>query len=309
MHRPTFRAGLLLLAITAAIAGDGMGISPPLVLIDDVRPGTVIDLGAKGLRYAVHNQGEAEQAFTLEVVAPAAYSLKAFEAGYEPLPSAAWLTLARTSLVAPGKGSAASGVTLHIPDEPEHWNRHYVVYVEVGVGGQVALGATLRVRARLLIETAVREGDAAGPASLIAVSPGRVEMAAAAGGGWQGGASVRNQGPAATFDVLSMAALYPGPLADRRPRYIPGYVAALADEEGIAVDQPSFALGTGESRALRFTATAAVAPGDKPIDVVRFIARRAAPGATDVREVAGQRYDRIELVRLRHPVKETAKAP
>ncbi len=309
MHLPRCRFVLLTLLVSVVCAGEGMGISPALVLIDDVQPGAVIDLGAKGLRYAVHNQGGVDQAFTMEVVKPLTYSLKAFEAGYEPLPVAAWLTLEQTTLTAPARGSASSGVTLSIPDTPEHWNRHYVIYVEVGVGNTVALGATLRVRARLLIETAVRDDDAAPATSVIAVTPGRVGMTVTGQGGWEGQAVVRNQGAPATFDVLTLAELYPGALADRHPRYFPGHVVALADDTRVTPDATEFTLATGERRVVKLTTAPGVTPGDKPIDAVRFIARRAAADATDVREAKGQRYDRIELLRLRHPAKETASAP
>lgn len=306
---------LLILAVATSRAGEGMGIGPALVLIDDVRPGAVIDLGAKGLRYLVQNQGAVERVFALEIATPQAYSLKAFEAGYEPLPDASWLTLEHTTLTAPPRDTASSGLTLRIPDAPEHWNRHYVVYIEAGAGEKVALGATLRVRARLLIETAVRDDDAAPATSLIAVTPGRVTMApsgvsgVAAAGGWQGEATVRNQGPAATFDVLTLAELYPGALADRHPRYFPGHVAALADDGKVTVAVREFTLATGESQVLKLTTAAGVTPTDKPLDAVRFIARRALGEGDDVRVANGRRYDRIELLRLRHGVAEAATAP
>lgn len=305
IHRLT----LLLLALSVVRAGEGIGIGPALVLVDDVRPGAVIDLGAKGLRYLVQNQGAVEQRFTLEVATPQAYSLKAFEAGYEPLPDASWLTLEHTALTAPPRGSADSGLTLRIPDAPEQWNRHYVVYIEAGVGEKVALGATLRVRARLLIETAVRDDDAAPATSVIAVTPGRVGMMATAGGGWQGQATVRNQGPPATFDVLTLAELYPGALADRHPRFIPGHVVAIADDAQVQVDVREFTLATGERQVLKLTTAAGVTPADRAIDAVRFIARRAPPEATDVREANGRRYDRIELLRLRHAPPVTEATP
>jgi hypothetical protein len=310
MYPPVCRFGLLLLVIATAFGGEGMGIGPALVLIDDVRPGEVIDLGAKGLRYSVQNQSAVEQLFNLEVVTPGAYSLKAFEAGYEPLPDASWLTLEQSSLTVPPKSLAASGVTLHIPDAPEYWNRHYVIYVEAGVGQKVALGATLRVRARLLIETAVQANDAAPKGSVIVVTPGRIDLTPIASSGWQGQATVRNQGPQATFDVLTLAAVYPAPVADRRPRFFPGHVVALPDEGQVSVDVTSFTLKTGEQQKLNVTSAAAAVVGDNPVDAVRFIGRRALSTAgDDVREVGGQRYDRIELLRLRHPLKETAKAP
>lgn len=302
---------LLVLAAATMRAGEGMGIGPALVLIDDVRPGAVIDLGAKGLRYIAQNQSAAEKIFALEVVAPPVYSLKAFEAGYEPLPDASWLTLEHTSLTVPPKANGTTGLTLRIPDEPQYWNRHYVVYIEAGAGEKVALGATLRVRARLLIETAVRDDEAAPANSLIAVTPGRVAMARGAAGGWQGQATVRNQGPAATFDVLTLAELYPGALADRHPRYFPGHAVALADDATVVVDVREFTLATGERQVLKLTTAAGVTPMDKPIDAVRFIARRATGEGDDVRVANGRRYDRIELLRLRHAptVTEAATAP
>jgi hypothetical protein len=299
--------GLLLLTLTIATAGESLGISPAIALIDNVQPGAVIDLGAKGLRYAVHNQGGPEQSFVMEAVSPP-YSLKAFEAGFEPLPDASWLTLQEPNLTAPANGTAASGVTLRIPDAPEYWNRHYVVYVEVGVGKKVALGATLKVRARLLIETATRPADAAAATTIIAITPGRIDMTTDAGKGWHGTATVRNQGPAATFDVLTMAMVYPDTMADRRSRFFPGYVTTL-DEQQVSVDVSSFTLASGEQRSVKVSTTSAVTVVDKPVDVVRFIGRRAPVDATDVREVNGQRYDRIELLRLRHNVQETVQAP
>lgn len=301
------RFGLLLLTLTMATAGESLGISPAIALIDNVQPGAVIDLGAKGLRYAVHNQGGPEQSFVMETVSPP-YSLKAFEAGFEPLPDAAWLTVQEPTLTAPANGTAASGVILRIPDAPEHWNRHYVVYVEVGVGKKVALGATLKVRARLLIETATRAEDVAAATTIIAITPGRIDMTVDPGKGWRGSATVRNQGPAATFDVLTMAMVYPDTIADRRARFFPGYVTAM-DEQQVSVDVSSFTLANGEQRSVTVSTASAAMVADKPLDAVRFIGRRAQAEATDVREVNGQRYDRIEMLRVRHQVQEPAKAP
>jgi hypothetical protein len=68
-------------------------------------------------------------------------------------------------------------------------------------------------------------------------------------------------------------------------------------------------LASGEQRSVKVFTTSAVTVVDKPVDVVRFIGRRAPVDATDVREVNGQRYDRIELLRLRHNVQETVQAP
>lgn len=302
------RSLVLLLAAGLARAGEGMGVGPALVVIDDVTPGAVIDLGKKGLRYIAQNQGGVEKVLGFEITRPATYSIKEFEPGYEPLPDASWLTLEHTSLTVPPRSDGTSGVTIHIPDAPEYWNRHYVAYVEVGEGGKVALGATLRVRARLLIETAVRDEDAAPPTSIIAVTPGRVSLTREQQG-WRGQAKIRNQGPPATFDVLTLAEIYPGAFADRHHRYYPGHVRAIADDALVKTDVTEFTLARGESRVLMVHSALGATPTDKAIDAVRFIARRAIAEAGDVREAKGRRYDRIELLRLRHPVPETAPAP
>jgi hypothetical protein len=186
-----------------------------------------------------------------------------------------------------------------IPDAPEHWNRHYVVYVEVGEGGKVALGATLRVRARLLIETAVRNEDAAAPTTEIAVTPGRVSLTREQQG-WRGQAKIRNQGPSATFDVLTLSDIYPGALADRHQRFYPGHVNAIMNDALVTTDATQFTLASGESLTLFVNSLLGEPSDGKSVDAVRFIARRAAPEATDVREANGQRYDRIELLRIRH---------
>jgi len=298
----------LLLTAVLTPAGEGMGVGPALVLIDDVTPGAVIDLGKKGLRYIAQNQAGVEKILKMEITRPATYAIKEFEPGYEPLPDASWLTLEHTSLTVPPRSDGTSGVTIHIPDLPEHWNRHYVAYVEVGEGGQVALGATLRVRARLLIETAVRDEEAAAPTSLIAVTPGRVSLIREQQG-WRGQAKIRNQGPPAMFDVLTLAEIYPGALADRHRRYYPEHVSAIADDALVKTDVTEFTLASGESRVLTVQSALGETPTEKPIDAVRFIARRAITEGTDVREAKGRRYDRIELLRLRHPTKETATTP
>jgi hypothetical protein len=300
----------LLLTAVLAPAGEGMGVGPALVLIDDVTPGAVIDLGKKGLRYIAQNQSEVEKILNMEISKPGTYSIKEFEPGYEPLPNASWLTLEQTSLTVPPRSDGTSGVTIHIPDAPEHWNRHYVAYVEVGEGGKVALGATLRVRARLLIETAVRDEDAAAPTTEIAVTPGRISLIRDQQG-WRGQAKIRNQGPLATFDVLTLAEIYPGALADRHQRYYPGHVSAIADDALVKTDVTEFTLASGESRVVTVQSALRETPTEKSIDAVRFIARRAPAEATNVREAKGRRYDRIELLRVRHSpaAKETAPTP
>lgn len=299
-HRSTWAPCLaLLFTAILAPAGEGMGVGPALVLIDDVTPGAAIDLGKKGLRYIAQNQAGVEKILDMEAARPGNYSMKEYEPGYEPLPDASWLKLEYTSLTVPPRSELTSGLTIHIPDAPEHWNRHYVAYVELGEGGKMALGATLRVRARLLIETAVRDQDTAGPTSLIAVTPGRVGLAHGPQG-WNGQAKVRNQGPPATFDVLTLADIYPGPGADRHRRYYPGQVSAITDDALVKTDVTEFTLASGESRILTVHSALGEMPTDKAIDAVRFIARRALTDGTDVREAKGRRYDRMELLRLRH---------
>jgi hypothetical protein len=301
-------------ALGALAAGDsGMGISPGIVLIEDAPVGTRLDLGAQGLRIAVRNGSDEAMGVTVSVSAPAATHIREFEAGYEPIPDPGWVHLEHSELTIPAHGTGTTGVIVDIPDRPELMNRHFMVFVETGPSIHAGLGAVLRVRARLMVETTIDpHPHITEHAAAIAVSPGRVAMERRADGTWSGQTEVVNHGSeTASYDVLTLSQAYGAGEEDRRDRFVGGRQTALTRESWVVPDSTSFVLEPGAARTIHWTGTPArPLRADERVDEVLFIARRAAPGTPPAlrRSFHGADYDRTELVRLRYAAPEPSPA-
>lgn len=291
---------LLLACAVAGAESGGIGLGPALTLVRDVQPGQRIDLRAvTGIAHHLSNR--TGTVVTVEMVStiPQAYGFSSFECGYEPAPDQVFLVQgvgeARRVLrfdLPPGTSENTSLIA-EIPDRPESYNRHWMVYIEVGPLAQAArLGAGLRLRARVLLETASSANHGGG---VLGVAPSVVVLDAL---GLNGTLSVRNGTQQdATIDLLPLSAAYPGSLADRRARFYAEALSAAHPEQ--AVPTPAtLSLAGGTSAMVTF-----VAPAAEQVEEVWFAARRAPAGydPTMVRVVAGVPYDRMELLRVRYP--------
>lgn len=301
---------LLLLALLAcslsAADGGGLAIGPALILVRDVPVGRPFSLGeAAKVRYQVINNSNEDAVYQVKVVVPDAYSFSEFEKGYEPAPDVGWFRLDREEVAVPARSRIELDLTIAIPDRPELQNRHWIVCIEAGRPQAMALGAALRLRARIMLETVsatVAEADASG--GEIALSPSVVDMLPQADGSWRGEARLRNNTALpADLDLLAAHEVYPGPMLEKAHRYFPRVDQAVLGERWATPGQPSVRLAASESGTVLFTAPARPAPaaGVAREELV-FVSRRVRGETVAQRAftVGGQTYERMELLRLRY---------
>lgn len=284
-------------------SGSGLAIAPGLAFVENVVPGKSLDLAVSGLPITVFNKSAGVLTAELVFSDYQPYSLASFECGFEYLPDKSWVTVTPQTQDIPGGEKRIGSVVLTIPDRPECWNRHYVVCVETGVPVRTALGATLRMQARILVETAAKDQPAnVGPRGELGVTPSRISMVTDSDRTWSGTATVMSAASVdATYDVLSIGQVYPPALADRHSRFFGTNVTAQTARPWAIIEPSSFTLTAGATQRLTCTAKSERQPnGQERIDEVFFIARRALPtaDAKHCREVNGHSYDRMELLRL-----------
>jgi len=304
------RSLILLLAVHAvALAGEtGLAIGPALILVRDVPIGRPFSLGeAAKVRFTLSNQSDVEATYGVQAVTPEGYAFSGFEKGYEPVPDISWFTLDREEVTIPARGKVEVDLTISIPDRPELRNRHWIVCIDAGQPKKKMMGAALRLRARIMLET-VSSADAvdvaASPhAAEIAVTPGAVLMQPQADGRWTGEVRVRNNtAAAADFAILPVQEVYAGKLA-KAHRYFSRADIMVLDQRWALPDTPTFALATGAATTVHFAAAAvpALKPGEIREEVV-LVSRRLRGEAIPERSftLGDATFERMELVRLRY---------
>lgn len=295
-----------LTAPSVVVAGEGgLALGPALILVRDVPPGRPFTLheAAKVRFHLVNNSAEAGE-FEVVCSLPIDAGMRSHEIGYEAPPQAAWFSLDKRVVTLEAGARVEIDLKVDIPDLPEHFNRHWMVYVDAGRVQRAGIGATLRLRARVMVETRVQAGigEALARTGMIGIDPGTVVMHPA-GAVWSGEARMRNNSSqAAIYDVLRLDQAIPADQADKRARYFDHASLAERTPWGQAVEG-SVTLAPGEERVIRFTTAPGVAVlPTAPMEEVMFVARRAADGADlqRCRELAGRFYDHAGLVRLRY---------
>jgi hypothetical protein len=285
-------------------AGEGgLGISPGIILIEDAPVGTSLDLGARGLRISMTNGSAQEQVFGLTVVAPKPDEIRTYEAGFEPIPNVSWVHLGKSELTVAGHGGGSAGVTLDIPDRPELYNRHFMAFVDGGPWVKDQIGTVLHVRTRILLETAVSDGnEGLEHGGEIAVAPSRVNMQSGTGGIWSGQVRIRNNSTQeATYDLLTLQQAYGVGLENRRARFFGSGQTGLINQDWATSDAATFTLAPGAVHIVHVSAKPKRAlKANERVDEVLFVARRAAEGlpAAQRRHLDDKDYARCELIRL-----------
>ena len=292
----------------SAADGGGLAIGPALILVQDVPVGQPFTLGeAAKVRYQIVNNSAEDAVYSVKVVVPAAYTFSEFEKGFEPAPDASWFRLDREEVSVPAKSKVEVDLTVDIPNRPELLNRHWIVCIEAGRPQALNLGAALRLRARIMLETmasaTVGEADGA-KGGEIALSPSLVAMQPQADGGWSGEVRLRNNtSEAAQFALLGAHEVYPGTMLEKSHRYFPRVDQAVLGERWASAVPAVVELAAGEARSIRFTAPPQPAlDGGGLREEIIFVSRRVRGEALPERAftVADQAYERMELLRLRY---------
>jgi len=311
---PRFIAAACLAAL-AALAGavdSGVSLGPALILVRDVPVGRRFSLGeAAQVRYALTNNSDEPVLYSVKAVVPDSYNFAEFETGYEPAPDAAWFRLDREEVEIPARGRVEVDLTVDIPDRPELRNRHWIVAVEAGRSQKVAIGAALRLRARIMLETVVAEQAPGAGSAEIALAPAVVRMRRQADGSWAGEATVRNgTAVAADLDLLGPADVHPGELQRKVARYFERPHQALLSERWVA-PMPTVHLEANGAQTLRLTAAVHDLKPGEARDEIAFVARRQRGETQPQRSLTAQgvTYERVELLRLRYEAESAPAGP
>ena len=294
----------------SAVEGVGLGLGPALILVRDVPVGQAFTLGeAAKVRYQVYNNSNEEATYSLKVVVPSRYAFNIFEKGYEPAPDASWFRLEREEVTVPARGRVEVDLTIDIPDRAELRNRHWIVNIEAGQSdkGKALVGATLRLSARIMLDTVASDEPGGGE---IALSPSVVIMQAQADGSWIGEARLRNNSTeAAQFDLLAAHEVHSAE-PDKAHRYFANLNQAVLGERWAVADAASIQLAAGAERTVRFTVPARPAVASLREEVL-FVSRRlrGEPKPDLTVTVGGATYERMELLRLRYQPAAAVPAP
>lgn len=175
---------LAVLALGAALAAPApaasLKVGPARFIIHDVEPGRLYDVQAEtGLALTVYNDGDSEQAWVLSVHQPS--DRGDWEKGYGEIPDPSWCWFENTEITVAPKSKTEARFFLHIPEDPRHYNQHWVVTFAIGgKTGGAGLGLAANIRAQ--IETAVKTDPASPPAGNTGLAPARITFEDAAPG-------------------------------------------------------------------------------------------------------------------------------
>ena len=132
------RSGLILtvLCLSFLVAPlPAIEMGPGMFMLQDVPPGREVNLRKiGGVLFTVYNRSDQAQDYTLSCKRPGLGGLPTWEKGYEEIPNAAWCYLEETTVTVPPKSEKQVGLIVNIPDEPENWNRKFMLAVILSSG-------------------------------------------------------------------------------------------------------------------------------------------------------------------------------
>lgn len=149
-------------------------VGPARILLQEVAPGRTHDIHAEtGVQLTVYNDDDVPRTWTLSTHRPSERG--EWETGYGEIPDASWCRLETPEVTVPPGDRAQVKLFLDIPEDPAHYNRHWVV--TLGIGGAGGMGIGLAANVRVQIETASRPEPALPPGGETALAPGTIIFA------------------------------------------------------------------------------------------------------------------------------------
>ena len=253
-------------------------MGPGMFMVQDVPPGREIDLHKLGgVLFTVTNRADHAMDYTLRCQRPKEGGLPTWEQGYEEIPNAAWCYLEETTITVPAKSEKQVGLIINIPDEPENYNRKFMLAVILNTGkvGNTSVG--LAVACRVQIETAINDHLDSSTAAPLAVVPGTITVRGKPGATVSGCALVRNNtGGRLDAAVMRLPQVYADPI--KHPRYDSNGFQPH-QEPWLAPQTPVFPLAVGAGTLLSFTGTIpATADMGKTYEELAFIRATAPDG-------------------------------
>lgn len=278
--------------------GGGMSLSPAVFLVQNIPPGTKVDLVAvaPSTELVIGNRGASPTLFALAVRTPAEAKAVRWERGYEALPESAWAAASPSELTIAGASTGKAGVVLDIPGRPELRNRRFVACVAVApraADGSMAVA----LLGRVLIETASSATDV--PGGALALWPSTVELPPQRPGATaKATAKLRNNAPTAVrYQTGRIGTVVQRP--DTYDRYRSHATEPLIGRSWIAESPRSLALepGTQAEIAMAVTVPIDARPGTTYEELV-FVESLDGPKTGNDREPGGA----TGFVRVRIPV-------
>jgi len=224
-------------------------------MLQDVPPGREVNLRKLGgVLFTVYNRTDQAQDYTLSCKRPGQGGLATWEKGYEEIPNAAWCYLEETTVTVPPKSEKQVGLIVNIPDEPENWNRKFMLAVILSSGKNDGTSIGLAVACRVQIETAVRDQIAGTANGGITLAPGTITVRGKPGDAVKGVVQVRNDtGKRINAQIERLPQVYADPV--KHPRYLSNGFQTHPGEPWLAPQKSTFALDAAGVLALEFSGT------------------------------------------------------
>ena len=246
-------------------------MGPGMFMVQDVPPGREINLRKiGGVLFTVTNRTDQAMDYSLSCHRPAKGGLPTWEKGYEEIPNAAWCYLEETTITVPAKSEKQVGLIINIPDEPENYNRKFMLAVILNTGKTGNTSVGLAVACRVQIETAINDHLDSSTGAPLAIVPGTISVSGKPGATVSGSVLVRNN-TSSRLDtaVVRLPQVYADPI--KYPRYDSnGFEPQI--EPWLAPQTATFPLDAGGGTLLAFTGTIpATAEVGKKYEELAFI--------------------------------------
>lgn len=273
---PFILALLCLAFVPVTIQAIEMG--PGMFMVQDVPPGREVNLRKLGgVLFTVYNRSDQVMDYSLNCKRPTQGGLTTWEKGYEEIPNAAWCYLEENTVTVPAKGEKQVGLIINIPDEPENYNRKFMLGVILSSGKAGGTSIGLAVACRVQIETAANDHLDSSTGAPIAVVPSVITVRGKPGAAVSGPVLIRNNFKGhADISMERLPQVQADPI--KHPRYFSnGFIPQ--NEPWIIPQTASFPLEMGAGNLLMFTGTIPVtAEVGKNYEELAFIRAKAADG-------------------------------
>ncbi|NLF56045.1 MAG: hypothetical protein GX580_00225 [Candidatus Hydrogenedens sp.] len=174
-RRALCAAVLALGAVCSAPApAASLKVGPARILLQEVAPGRAHDVHAEtGVQLTIYNEDDVSRTWLLTTHRPSGRG--EWETGYGEIPDASWCRFETPQVTVPPGDRVRVKFFLDIPDDPAHYNRHWVV--TLGIGGAPTGGVGLAANVRVQIETLSRPEPVPSPGGEMTPAPGTLVFA------------------------------------------------------------------------------------------------------------------------------------
>lgn len=289
---------LVLILVCSCSPAWALAVGPGLFSVQNVRPGTTLDVAAAGGPcFTMPNASATAIQVAIAVQGARASGLGSWEAGYDDPRQVTWAAMDRNRLTIAPAASGTAALSLALPDQPEFWNRRFLLAVAVSEDSLPKSGVGLTLVARVMIETAPSDDPASLAGGTIATLPSQVDLVGRPGQQVQALLTFRNN---SGREFVPHWARLPEVYADRvrHPRFASSDCLPLVDESWLVPPPPVPAWPTGAEFKARIFANIPTAAAPGRYEELLFLRERPSDGQGSTPEEA------IAFVRVRIQVEE-----